>query len=366
MNANTKKKYDTETKNFQTLKYNISDNTDILLDDSCDPDVNFFNKKFQSLDTPYLMPGEFHNFLDNSSDQFSVLHLNIRSIKKNFENFKLFLNSINFTFSVICLSETWWDDLATIEKSLFELPNYNSTHQARGDRKGGGVSIYIHKSLDFTVKPDLSINNNDIESLTIEILSNKKRNTLINALYRPPNGQIEPFENFLNNIFSKIKKSNKLFHIAGDFNLNLLDHDTNRKVQRFLNMVNKNGMIPTINKSTRVTRKTTTAIDHILTISFIDIVFKSAIFKSDISDHFSICFTIPSSMKQINNTKNTVIFKRVFDTESVELFKQKLYETNWDDIEVSKNPDEAYKRFLNKFSDLCDTYFPKKTDQIKK
>ena len=175
MSANTKEKYDNETKNFETLKYSISDNTDILLGDSCDPDVNFFNKKFQSLDTPYLMPGEFHNFLDNSSDQFSVLYLNIRSIKKNFENFKLFLNSINFTFSVICLSETWWDDLATIEKSLYELPNYNSTHQARGDWKGGGVSIYIHKPLDFTVKPDLSINNNDIESLTTEILSNKKK-----------------------------------------------------------------------------------------------------------------------------------------------------------------------------------------------
>ena len=134
MNANTREKHDNETKNLETLKYNISDNTDILLDDSCDPDVNFFNKKFQSLDTPYLMPGEFRNFLDNSSDQFLVLHLNIRSIKKNFENFRLFLNSINFTFSVICLSETWWDDLATIEKSLYELPNCNSTHQARGDR----------------------------------------------------------------------------------------------------------------------------------------------------------------------------------------------------------------------------------------
>ena len=78
MNANTKEKYDNETKNFETLKYNISDNTDILLDDSCDPDVNFFNKKFQSLETPYLMRGEFN----------------------------LFLNPINFTFSVIRLSET--------------------------------------------------------------------------------------------------------------------------------------------------------------------------------------------------------------------------------------------------------------------
>ena len=125
------------------------------------------------------MPGEFHSFLDNSSGQFSVLQPNIRSIKKILENFKLFLNLINFTFSVICLSKTWWNDLATIEKSLFELPNYNSTHPARDDRKGSGVFIYIHKSVDFTVKLDLNINNNDIESLTLEILSVKKRNALM-------------------------------------------------------------------------------------------------------------------------------------------------------------------------------------------
>ena len=124
-------------------------------------------------------------------------------------------------------------------------------------------------------------------------------------------------------------------------------------------------MIPTINKPTRVTQKTTTAIDHIHTNSFTDTVFKTAIFKSDISNHFPICFMIPSSMKQTNNTKNTAIFKIVFDTESIELFKQKLHETSWDDTEASQNPNEAYKSFMNKFSDLCDTYFPKKQIKLK-
>ena len=46
MNANTKEKYDNETKNFETLKYNISDNTDILSDDSCDPDVQTRSQEF--------------------------------------------------------------------------------------------------------------------------------------------------------------------------------------------------------------------------------------------------------------------------------------------------------------------------------
>ena len=82
MNANTTVEYHTKTKIFKTLKYNISDNNDILLDNSCDPDVKFFNKKFQGFDKPYLMPWEFHNFFNNSSDKFSVFHLNIRSIKR--------------------------------------------------------------------------------------------------------------------------------------------------------------------------------------------------------------------------------------------------------------------------------------------
>ena len=42
-----------------------------------------------------------------------------------------------------------------------------------------------------------------------------------------------------------------------------------------------------------------------------------------------------------------------------------MYETNWDDAEVSQNPDEAYKSFLNKFSNLYSTYCPKKQIKLK-
>ena len=65
--------------------------------------------------------------------------------------------------------------------------------------------------------PHLDINSKDIESTGMELLYEKRRNTLFNVVYRPPNNKIEPFKNFL-----KI-----LYHIAGDFNLNLLDHDKN-------------------------------------------------------------------------------------------------------------------------------------------
>ena len=105
------------------------------------------------------------------------------------------------------------------------------------------------------------------------------------------------------------------------FNLNLLDYDTNTKVQGFLNLVYKIGMIPTINKPTSVTRKTATTFNHILTNSFCDTVFKTAIYKCYVSDHFPICFIIPSPSKQENVTETTFITKRILNTESIELFK---------------------------------------------
>ena len=47
-------------------------------------------------------------------------------------------------------------------------------------------------------------------------------------------------------------------------------------------------MIPTINKPTRETRKTATTIDHILTNQFVNVNFKTAIFKTDILDLFLV------------------------------------------------------------------------------
>ena len=70
-----------------------------------------------------------------------------------------------------------------------------------------------------------------MESLCIELLFENKSNTLINVLYRPPNGETESFAKILNNVFSITKNSNKVHHIAGDFKLNLLDHENSRKVQ---------------------------------------------------------------------------------------------------------------------------------------
>ena len=98
--------------NFESLKFNPFDSTaEILNDDSFDPDVNFFNNNIEKLDTPYISHEKIEDLnINTSANTLSVLHLNIRSMKKNFKSLKLFLSNFNSDFSIICFSETWLDD----------------------------------------------------------------------------------------------------------------------------------------------------------------------------------------------------------------------------------------------------------------
>ena len=91
--------------------------------------------------------------------------------------------------------------------------------------------------------------------------------------------------------------------------------------------------MPTINKPARVTSYTATAIDSIITKSIFDSDFESAIIKTDVSDHFPIIFT--TKLKTTSSPKNRVdqfIYKRDFNENSLNLFKQKLFETSWDSL----------------------------------
>ena len=86
------------------------------------------------------------------------------------------------------LLKTWANDININKNSLFQLPNYNTEHEIRKSRKGGRVCIFIHDSLSFKVRKDLSINCDAIEFPSIEICKRKTRNTIFNDVCRPPNG----------------------------------------------------------------------------------------------------------------------------------------------------------------------------------
>ena len=117
------------------------------------------------------------------------------------------------------------------------------------------------------------------------------------------------------------------------------------------------GMIPTINKPTRVTRQTASAIDHITINSIMHTGFKSGIIKAEISDHFPIffCYMYLARKKDV---KEEFIYKRRFYDQSIGRFKLRLRNINWSKIIQCRNTNEPNINFFSIIDSLYNKCFP--------
>ena len=89
---------------FESQFFNPFPVNEELQNNELDPDVNYYLNEISSLDTKYYVLDEVKDQLKSLQlNSLSVFHLNIRSMKKHFEAFQDFIESLNFKFSAICL-----------------------------------------------------------------------------------------------------------------------------------------------------------------------------------------------------------------------------------------------------------------------
>lgn len=94
---------------FNPFSRNNNGKTYLTLNSDLDPDQNYYNQIITQVEScDYHDEDTFKCMTkDSKGDEFSVLHLNTRSILNKFDNLKAYLNSLENEFSVIGLSETW-------------------------------------------------------------------------------------------------------------------------------------------------------------------------------------------------------------------------------------------------------------------
>ena len=107
-------------------------------------------------------------------------------MSKNFEKLKSLLLNMKFEFKIICLTETWCKSDDDKNNSSLQIPNYSLIHQSRYDKKkGGGVCMFIHRSLNYKLRDDLNVNTSDNESLAVEIINKTSNNIIVHDIYKP-------------------------------------------------------------------------------------------------------------------------------------------------------------------------------------
>ena len=119
---------------FEKQVFNPFDFQKVLIDEGNDPDINFFNDKSETVDSPYFSADEFNSLSEKLlQNYFSILHINVRSLLKNFEKLREYLSPVKRDFSVVVLTETWCNDNKTAQNSILQLPNYTPIHQIKNN-----------------------------------------------------------------------------------------------------------------------------------------------------------------------------------------------------------------------------------------
>ena len=119
----------------------------------------------------------------------------------------------------------------------------------------------------------------------------------------------------------------------------------------FLNFTFPQDLILIVNKPTNVTRNTSSAIDQTITSSVINSELKTGIIKTDISNHFHIFF-IFKCIADSTETMEEFIYKWNYSGYSIETFKWKLHEVNWNEVKQTSNAKETYTKFSEIYT-LC-------------
>ena len=126
--------------------------------------------------------------------------------------------------------------------------------------------------------------------------------------------------------------------------MKVLDYEYNGK--SFFNLMYQQNLIPTLNKPTRVEKYSAATIDHIITDYVLTCDFKTAIFKTDLTDHFPIVIALKNDEPSYQHSKTKHKYKRSYNEENIKAFNHRLLSIDLDQIKNCDDPNEADKQLI--------------------
>nr|XP_039252461.1 uncharacterized protein LOC120329750 [Styela clava] len=244
----------------------------------------------------------------------TIIHINIRSIQKNIDPLIELLSKFTIPPHIIAISETKLHT-GNSHSSNISIDGYRFIHTPSAS-KAGGVGAFIRNDITYCEVSDYQLNYPNSEDLWFEIsLTNVFNNMSIGIIYKHPRSDIPEFTSIVENCMSKLSK--KHFIIVGDLNINLLASNTNTQIASYSDMLTSYNAISLISKPTRVTRSSSTLIDHMYS-NMTDVQVNSYVISSDITDHFPIMCCLKGIKP---STINDVILSRDMSSFSIDEFR---------------------------------------------
>ena len=337
--------------------FEINDNDYIHQDIDSDPDWNFYNElqSVAQLNSKYYIEKKFTEYVSpitmNGSNSMSFIHLNIRSARANLRSFETYLHTLDYSFDCICLTETWYTNQTS---ELYTMTGYNKIDRIRTAQQGGGVSVLLKEGIQYKERCDLSCIDDDIECIFVEAILAKK--VIIGVIYRPPNRKIEDFNEKLKSIMDQIDVARLPCYLIGDTNINVINHSNHKETANYLEMMYSFGLVPVINRPTRITGHSATLIDHIFTNTYTASALYQGILLTDITDHFPIFHIAQFETK--NTVNDEYIYKRIMSQKNYDSFHLLISQIDWANVTGCNDCQTSFSTFYDIIKRCYDKAFP--------
>lgn len=284
----------------------------------------------------------------------SILHINIRSLRKNFNALLTYIKNIINKTDLIILSET---NITSDENALYGIAGFSSIFANREGR-GGGIAIYVNENIKYS---NIQTHMSSAESLRIDLTTTHDTIISVISIYRPPKLSQKRFLKELEENINNVSKKHELI-VVGDMNIDIKKKNTT--TINYLGMLSSHGLQCMVSETTRenFNGNTNTCIDHL----FIRCNRKrerayAAVITAAIADHYALL----GCLDQIKDS-NRVNRENAQGDTNVKLnnikINQLVNETNWSLlINQSNNVNDIYLKFNEKFKDIY-----KKSEYISK
>ena len=256
---------------------------------------------------------------------------------------------------ILAVNETRLDD--TISSGEVTVPGY-VLERKDTNRDGGVVALYIRNTINYERLFDLECDS--LEWIGITIIKPKAKAFIVSTWYRPLRSNADTMKDF-GLLVQRIESLGLEVNILGDLNCNVAACPLELHTKNLLEICNLYQYHQLINKHTRITAKSATIMDLILTNNK-EIFTFSGVCHIGISDHSLIYgvrnFCIPRGKQKIVESQQF----RSFDANS---FHTDLNLAPWYLIHLEDNTNRARKIWSRLFLAICDFHAPKRKRKVR-
>lgn len=198
----------------------------------------------------------------------------------------------------------------------------------------------------------LSLCTDDIEALTL-----KYQKCLFTVIYRPPDGNIDSFFQYLENLISVVNDLNYTLVLGGDLNIDMLSNT--HKQARFSDLLASFFFKNVITMLTRITATSSTLLDLFITNNSVHSIQAGAL-DASISDHLPVYLVLDKPFNERSHVPPATHFQQI-NQYTLSSFREEVNTLNWNNVLSCSFADLAYDCFINTMCSVYGKHFPYKT-----